>query len=89
MILVVGSESDVAGILTDDQDFACAAQILCEKPALRLCAEQGFKARKIAFVNRAVVVAGIQKRLEFAFRHFPARLRSEFYPLYESVYPWR
>jgi len=73
-VILVGSESDVAGIPTDNQDFACAAQILCEKPALRLCLEQGFKAWKIAFVNRAVVVAGIQKDLELTFRHFPARL---------------
>ena len=72
--MLVGFEGDVAGILTDDQDFAFATHIFCEKPTLRLCVEQGFKVRKIALVERAVVVARVEQRLELAFRQLFARL---------------
>ena len=74
--LVANFESDVAGILTNDQDFAITAQILCEKPALHLCLQERVKVRKTAFMNGAVIVARIQKGLQLAFRQLlVSRLR--------------
>jgi len=73
---LVNFESNIAGIPTDDQDFAFTAQILCEQPTLRLCAEECLQVRETAFVNGAVVVAGVEKDLQFTFRHLHTRFET-------------
>ena len=67
-ILVVNFEGDVAGIPTDDQDFAFTTQIRCTQPTFRLCSEQCLQIRKIAFMDSAIIVARVEKGLQFAFR---------------------
>ena len=76
VFLVVGFESDVAGILTDDQDFAFTAQIFRNQPAFLLRFEECLQVWKIAFVNGAVVVARVEKRLALTFRLMFARLET-------------